>query len=65
MSDTPPTRVRRTFVERWVRRSQGYFKRNGFQLQRFAFFAAFPVAVYWVFSDNDRVEALYQWVRIS
>ena len=63
MSDNPTPRIPNGLIARMTRRAKGYFTRNGFELQRFGFFVAFPIAVYWVFSDPDRVERMYQWVR--
>jgi hypothetical protein len=63
MSDLPSSRPRPSLLTRWTNRSAKYFARNGFELQRFAFFVAFPIGVYWTFADPDRVEKMYQMLK--
>ena len=48
------------FMKRWLKKSSGSLATNKFELQRFGFFVAVPIAVWWMFSDNDRVERMYQ-----
>lgn len=62
--ERPPRPGPPSFFNRITRRTERYFARNGFQLQRLGFFIAFPIGIYWMFSDVDRVEWMYSFVRL-
>jgi hypothetical protein len=65
MAENPPGSTRSGFFQRLIKRSRKSLATNPFELQRFAFFVVVPIGVWWMFSDNDRVDRMYRMVRTA